>query len=408
MVLTPRGCAACRQSRAEGAEPSRAAGSDLIIALCKASQPGAALRVFEDMTAAESAWGAGRPSPGHSPVRTDRPGPARQAAGPPSLAVADDAARAELAPAPDGRGAGDGGRRRAPVVDRVSGPRAVAAAARAAHAGGSAGAAGEAAPLLERPRPAPSPPLGAASPGVPEAESAAAAAAGAAAAGAPDARPDAGPAAHTAPPLAPVGAAAQGSGTGSAGEAATGSPGSASPAPGPSRPPPPSLQHRRRGAKPGARSGGARHSADAPHPLPQRGRRAALARRPVVPHLSAVGALVHGFACAGDLATAFRLYQQARPVGCAPWCSMQPRVHFHALHAGLMGNGRCPPLVHVFWCADTWLCFCGLQQGGQHPSFQHQMPCVVQSACEAHHGDHIQSQWLAIGALEGRAIWTPA
>lgn len=378
MALMLGARAARRQSRAEGAEPSRAAGSDLIIALCKASQPGAALRVFEDMTAAESAWGAGRPSPGHSPERIGRPGPARQAAGAPPLAGAADAACAESAPAPEGRSAGDGGRRRAPVVDRVSGPRAVAAAARVAHAGGGAGAAGEAAPLLERPRPAPSQPLGAAGPGEPEAESAAAAAAAAAAAGAPGASPDASRAASIAPSPAPVGAAAQGSGTGSAGEAATGSPGSASPAPGSSRPPPPSLQPRRRGAKAGARSGGARHSADAPHPLPQRGRRAALARRPVVPHLSAVGALVHGFACAGDLATAFRLYQQARPARCAPW-----------------GTGACGPAHSMptscwagaahLWCVrlrctGTGLCFGGLQQGGQRTSFQRQMLCVVESA----------------------------
>ncbi|KAK9831866.1 hypothetical protein WJX81_003174 [Elliptochloris bilobata] len=43
------------QARQDGAEPSRAAGSDLIIALCKASQPREALRVLEDMTAADAA-----------------------------------------------------------------------------------------------------------------------------------------------------------------------------------------------------------------------------------------------------------------------------------------------------------------------------------------------------------------
>lgn len=43
-----------------------------------------------------------------------------------------------------------------------------------------------------------------------------------------------------------------------------------------------------------------------------------MARREVVPHLSAVGALVHSFACADDLDTAFRLYQQARARAAVP------------------------------------------------------------------------------------------
>lgn len=47
--------------------------------------------------------------------------------------------------------------------------------------------------------------------------------------------------------------------------------------------------------------------------LPRRTRAVAARRAAVVPHLAAVGALVHAFACSGDLDTAFRLYQQARP-----------------------------------------------------------------------------------------------
>jgi len=374
MALMLGARAARRQSRAEGAEPSRAAGSDLIIALCKASQPGAALRVFEDMTAAESAWGAGRPSPGHSPERIGRPGPARQAAGAPPLAGAADAACAESAPAPEGRSAGDGGRRRAPVVDRVSGPRAVAAAARVAHAGGGAGAAGEAAPLLERPRPAPSQPLGAAGPGEPEAESAAAAAAAAAAAGAPG----------------------------------------ASPVRLPSRP-----RRRRSARQPRGLAQG----------LPVKQRRAALAARVQRPGPAArrrrrcspgAGARRPARAPAAR-GTAPTRRTRCRSAGAAPrwraarscrtcppsarWCTALPvratwpppsgctsRRGPPAVRPGAQARavprtacrpsvgGRCPPLVCVLWCTGTGLCFGGLQQGGQRTRLQRQMLCVVESA----------------------------
>lgn len=45
-----------RELRARGVQVTRSAGSDLIVALCRAEQPDQALRVYEDMTA--SAWGA--------------------------------------------------------------------------------------------------------------------------------------------------------------------------------------------------------------------------------------------------------------------------------------------------------------------------------------------------------------
>ena len=46
----------CRRLRKQGVLVTRSAGSDLIVALCKAEQPGKALRVYHDMMA--SAFGA--------------------------------------------------------------------------------------------------------------------------------------------------------------------------------------------------------------------------------------------------------------------------------------------------------------------------------------------------------------
>lgn len=315
-----------RQARKEGAEPSRAAGSDLIVALCKASQPAAALRVFEDMTAVESAWGQVYSNPNNKAAKGK---PAAEAS-PARVAAA--AAPRVLAPVSTAPAlgstitTGSADTPQAPVLD-TAGTAVMAAAAAASRPGTGSNGAGSSAqaaalhlgkaasdagerPLLERPRAA----------GVRlDAEAAAApmrAAQGDAvarenmlSAEAQAAGTSAGAPSGAATMRAAEGGTAQGGGL------------RAMPLPAPKAPPVPGgaggaaalLGGGSRGNPPLTLNlpDGARRRPAQPR-LPQRSLRAAAARHAVVPHLAAVGALVHGFACAGDLDTAFRLYQQAR------------------------------------------------------------------------------------------------
>lgn len=385
-------CLARRQARKAGAEPPRAAGSDLIVALCKASQPAAALRVFEDMTAVESAWGQVTSNPKSKPAK------GMPAAKAPPARVA--AAAAPRVPAPVSAApaagstitTGSADTPQAPVLDAAGTAvmAAAAAASRPGTGGNGAGSSAQAAalhlgkaasdpvvrPVLERPRAA----------GVRLDAEAAAAPVRAAQGDAAEQEnmPSAEAQAVGTSAAAPSGAATM---RAAEGGAAQGRGLRAVPLPAPKAPLVPGGAGGAAALQGGGSSGnppltlnlpdGAKRRPAQPR-LPQRSLRAAAARHAVVPHLAAVGALVHGFACAGDLATAFRLYQQARPARCAPW-----------------GTGACGPAHSMptscwagaahLWCVrlrctGTGLCFGGLQQGGQRTSFQRQMLCVVESA----------------------------
>ena len=280
-----------RQARRDGAEPSRAVCSDLIIALCKASQPGQALRVLQDMTAAQGALAhQGGVNPGRNPLLGQHASwspdslPARAGA-PTSNAAALESPGACAAAAGQ--------------LGMDSAGRSIATAVRAS---GQAGVAGSA-PVLQRPRTA-RPRPDAAQVGAVGLDGAApdasAAAQGPSGLGAQPAQGEGVPAelpalARCAPQSLP--ALSAGGAVGRAPEPQGGA----------------LVQPRepvQAGPREPARAAGRR---DAGQPrLPRRTRAVAARRAAVVPHLAAVGALVHAFACSGDLDTAFQLYQQAR------------------------------------------------------------------------------------------------